>query len=403
MLEHLSPQPYSRTLTTAVDAANFADTALFTDATLSGDAAVRWLEDGECWTALWRSANGAPPPAEIVPVDDRLTADVALRMASAGTALLWRGDFHGANQLLKALDRRLDRENSRRPATDFHALRQRQARRARILGMVLVPLDPGHVVPLRRAPDVRQACLHAYGEAAEPALVSLRELRGVTSAYEWRRKGVAVRALGARIHPHYGVFAPARDEYVDLVADAPLPSTRLAFDIGTGSGVLAAVLARRGVASIVATDDDPRALACARENLDRLGYGDRVELVRTDLYPPGRAPLVVCNPPWLPAKPRSPLDHAVYDPGGRVLRAVLDRMAKHLTADGEGWLVISDLAERLSLRAPGEMRAAFDAAGLQVLDRLDTRPRHPRADDRDDPLHAARSAEITSLWRLSPH
>ncbi len=385
MFEHLSAQPCSRAATHTIE------------------TTVRWVEDDECWSALWRSANGTPPPAEVVAVDDRLTADAALRLAMAGKAMLWRGDFHGANQLLNALDRRLDRGDARRPVTDFHAHRQRQARRARILGMVLVPLDPGHAVPLRRAPDVRQACLDAYGEAADPAVVSLRELRGVTSAYEWRRTGVAVRALGARIHPHYGVFAPVRDEYVDLVADAPLPSTRLAFDIGTGSGVLAAVLARRGVASIVATDDDPRALACARENLDRLGYGDRVELLRTDLYPPGRAPLVVCNPPWLPAKPRSPLDHAVYDPGGRVLRAVLDRMAKHLTADGEGWLVISDLAERLALRAPGELRAAFDSAGLRVLDRIDTLPRHPRAHDAEDPLHAARAGEITSLWRLAPN
>ncbi|MVU76583.1 methyltransferase [Nocardia sp. ET3-3] len=370
-------------------------------AACSVEPAVRWVENHETHSASWLSANGTPPPTDVLVVDDRLNADAALRSAAAGTALLWRGDFHGANQLLNALDRRIER-SVRGSATDFHAYRRRQTRRARILGGVLVPLDADLSVPLRRAPDVRRACRHAYGEASGPAVVSLRELRGVTSAYEWRRKGVAVRALGARIHPHYGVFAPVRDEYVDLVARAPLPSTRLAFDIGTGSGVLAAVLAQRGMESIVATDDDPRALACARENLDRLGYGDRVELRRTDLYPPGRAPLVVCNPPWLPAKPRSPLDHAVYDPGSRVLRAVLDRMAKHLTADGEGWLVLSDLAERLGLRAPGQVPALFGSAGLRVLDRLDTRPRHPRAHDPNDPLHAARVGEITSLWRLAP-
>ncbi|MEC3915007.1 class I SAM-dependent methyltransferase [Nocardia sp. CDC160] len=364
---------------------------------------VRWVENNENRSAVWRSANGAPPPAELVAVDDRITAEAALRLASAGTAMVWRGDFHGANQLLNALRRRVDHKAKVRPATDFHAYRQARARRARILGMLVVPMDSGHVISLRRAPDVRRACLHAYGESTGPALVSLRELRGVTSAYEWCKEGVEVPALGARIHPHYGVFSPVRGEYVDLVARAPLPSTRLAFDIGTGSGVLAAVLARRGVESIVATDDDPRALACARENLNRLGYGDRVELVRTDLYPRGRAPLVVCNPPWVPAKPRSPLDHAVYDSGGRVLSALLDRMTRHLTADGEGWLVISDLAEHLGLRSRTDLLAAFDAANLTVLERIDTRPRHRRARDTTDPLHAARAAEITSLWRLTPN
>ena len=52
-----------------------------------------------------------------------------------------------------------------------------------------------------------------------------------------------------------------RGEYLDLVAKAPLPSRELAFDIGTGTGVLAAILARRGVKRVVATDLDPRALA----------------------------------------------------------------------------------------------------------------------------------------------
>ena len=30
----------------------------------------------------------------------------------------------------------------------------------------------------------------------------------------------------------------------------------------------------------------------------------------------------------------------------------------------------------------------------------ETRPKHPKAQDASDPLHAARAAEVTSLWRL---
>ncbi|MFX5756537.1 50S ribosomal protein L11 methyltransferase, partial [Acinetobacter baumannii] len=80
---------------------------------------------------------------------------------------------------------------------------------------------------------------------------------------------------------------------MDLVAKAPLPSTELAFDIGVGSGVLSAVLARRGVRKIIATDMDPRALDCARENLQGLGVLPQVELQEADLFPAGRAPLIV--------------------------------------------------------------------------------------------------------------
>ena len=369
---------------------------------------VRRAEGDAAPTARWLSTNGAPAPTAIVPVGDDLTAADAYRLAADRTSMLWRGDFQNARQLLTALARRVDRPRSggsrqagsRSIRETFDLYRQDRARRARLLARLVVPVEAGHVVPLRRAPDVREALAAAVGPLDEPAMMPLRELLGAVSAHEWRRTGVEVPALGARIHPHFGVFAPVRGEYVDLVAEAPLPSTTRAFDIGTGTGVLTAVLLARGVQSVVATDSDDRALACAAENLTRLGHADRVELVRTDLFPQGRSPLVVCNPPWLPGKPRSPLDHAVYDPGGRMLRGFLDRLGRHLEPAGEGWLVLSDLAERLELRSRDDLLAAVHAAGLEVIARSDTRPRHPRASDTDDPLHAARSAEITSLWRL---
>ncbi|WP_438488187.1 methyltransferase [Streptomyces sp. S186] len=377
---------------------------------------VEWTEDEQVRTARWRSENGARPPRRIVVADDRTRADEAYRLACEGTALLWRGDFHNARQLLTALARRVDRRPRKNPPADvtqaFHLHRAAQNQRARILGMLLIPLTADLAVPLHRAPDVREACTRAYGDpdgTELPAgatgdtatLVSLRELLALIGANEWRRKGVEIPALGGdRIHPHYGVFSPARGEYVDLVAGAPLPGRELAFDIGTGTGVLASVLARRGVRRIVATDQDPRALACARENTERLGVADQVEVVEADLFPAGRAPLVVCNPPWVPAKPTSPVERAVYDPGNQMLHGFLTGLADHLTPGGEGWLILSDLAEHLGLRSRDELLDAIARGGLTVLGRLDIAPRHPRARDTSDPLHVARAAEVTSLWRL---
>lgn len=375
---------------------------------------IHWTEDDVAQSALWRSESGSPPPRRVVVADDCISADAAFRLAQAGTGLLWRGDFQNARQLLQALTRRVEGKKppARKPnvawggtstpsAEVFNLHRQAQARRAQTLGMLLLPLNVDYSIPLRRAPDLRAACVGAYGPASGASVVSLRELLGLIGAHEWRKKGVAVAALGDRIHPHYGVFAPIRGEYVDLVASTPLPSTTLAFDIGTGTGVLAAVLARRGIAHVVATDQDPRALACARENMARLGYADRIEVIAADLYPPGRAPLVVCNPPWLPARPSSSIEHAVYDPDSRMLRGFLNGLAAHLTTDGEGWLILSDLAEHLGLRTRAELLAVFDAAGLKVIGRVDARPLHPRASDPTDPLHKARAAETTSLWRLA--
>ncbi|NIF54637.1 class I SAM-dependent methyltransferase [Burkholderia sp. Ax-1724] len=367
-------------------------------------ATITWPEADGPRTARWRSEAAVPPPKRVVVADDRTTADSAYRLACEGTALLWRGDFQNARQLLQAVTRRLERKPRKQGATPLDAFnlhRQAQSQRARTLGMILIPLDADYGISLRRAPDVRQACEEAYGPAVDEAsVVSLRELLGLIGAHEWRKKGVEIPALGERIHPHYGVFSPVRGEYVDLVARAPLPALDKAFDIGTGTGVLAALLAKRGVQKIVATDQDPRALACASENLARLGYAQQVEIVQTDLFPQGQVPLVVCNPPWVPARPASPLEYAVYDPDSRMLLGFLNGLADHLSPGGEGWLIISDFAEYLGLRSREWLLAAIDNAGLSVAGREDIRPRHPKASDRNDPLHAARAAEVTSLWRL---
>jgi methylase of polypeptide subunit release factors len=365
---------------------------------------VNWTEADAPCSARWRSEGGAPPPKRVMVADDRITADAAYRLASEGTALLWRGDFQNARQLLQAMARRIDRKPRKAassPLEAFNFHRQAQSQRARTLGMLLLPLEADFSIPLRRAPNVKEACAEAYGSGDEPSVVSLRELLGVIGAHEWRKKGVDIPALGERIHPHYGVFSPVRGEYVQLVAEAPLPTSKLAFDIGTGTGVLAALLAKRGVKHVVATDRDPRALVCARDNIKRLGLLGRVDIVEADLFPEGRAPLIVCNPPWLPARANSPLEHAIYDPDSRMLLGFLNGLAAHLEPGGEGWLILSDLAEHLGLRSREWLLAAIEAAGLNVAGRLDTKPTHPRAADATDPLHTARAAEVTSLWRLA--
>lgn len=368
---------------------------------------IHWTEDGAERSALWRSEAGVPAPKRVVIADDQTPADTAFRLASEGVALLWRGDFQNARQLLQAMARRTDRKPKRAPKPPasmteaFHKHRLAQSQRARTLGMLLLPFEPGHVIPLRRAPDVAEACTQVHGKADAPYVASLRELLGLIGAYEWRKKGVEIPALGARIHPWYGVFSPVRGEYLDLVAKEPLPADTLAFDIGTGTGVLAALLARRGVKRVIATDLDPRALECARDNLGRLGLSGNVEVVKADMFPEGRAPMVVCNPPWVPARPSSPVEHAVFDPESRMLRGFLDGLAQHLEPGGEGWLLLSDFAEHLGLRTREELLGWIEAAGLKVLGRSDIRPRHPKASDPDDPLHPARKAEVTSLWRLA--
>ena len=380
-------------------------------ATQNNPQTISWLEAGKTKTSIWHSENDTPAPKKVQIADDTIKADAAYKLCCEGTALLWRDDFQNAKQLMQAISRRIDRpgKKPKKAPTSmteaFHLHRQAQSQKARILGMLLIEVSVGYHINLRRAPDIKAACEHAYGKTTQSFVVSLRELLGLVGAYEWSKAGVEISAINNKIYPSYGVFSPIRGEYLTLVDTAPLPTPcNIAFDVGTGTGVLAAILANRGIAKVIATDNSPRALDCAQKNINKLDMKNAVTILNADLFPGeeyGKADLIVCNPPWLPARPSSVLESAIYDENSKMLKGFLNGLKNHLNDAGEGWLILSDFAEHLGLRTRDELLGWISAAGLKVLDKMDTKASHNKTQDASDPLHAARKAEVTSLWRLA--
>lgn len=356
-------------------------------------------------TYAYRNESTQKPPKRVQAVREASAAAV-LAAAHANTATWWQGDFHNAKQVLAAMKKKL--RKPLKPQSDaanaFHQYRLAQSQQSRTLNMLLVWVNADFTLDLPRAPDAAAALRDVYGaDGGQGFLLPLNQLLGFIGAHEWHKKGVDVPQAGGRVHVPFGVFSPLRGEYLDLAAAAPLAEqVHTAWDIGTGSGVLAAVLARRGVAQIVATDTNPRALACAQRNLQGLGLDGCVSLLAQDLFPEGRADLIVCNPPWLPAKPTSAVETALYDPDSAMLKAFLQGVAARLNAGGEAWLIMSDFAEHLGLRAPNELADWIAASGLRIVDCLHTAPQHGKAQDSRDALAFARSRERTTLYRLQP-
>jgi methylase of polypeptide subunit release factors len=365
--------------------------------------------DGKQIAQNWVTENNFSPPQKMRVIDDAFSANQYMSLASQGVSFIWKGDFHNAKQLLQAVQRRIKKHTSahldsdpKNMAKEFYRYRQHQAHKAQILSRLLIQVEADLSISLPRAPDLSQALSEAISHHSDSFLISLRELQGFVGAHEWRKKGVAVPALGGKkIHAFYGVFSPVRGEYLDLLLKAPLPeNTVTAFDIGTGTGVISAVLAGRGVQKIIATDMDDRAISCAQYNIKNLNLEAHVSVQKTNLFPEGQADLIVCNPPWLPAKPTSAIERAVYDEDSQMLKGFLNGVGAHLNSKGEAWLIISDLAEYLGLREPEDLNNWIKNAGLSLIECLTIQPRHSKAMDEDDPLHAARSKEVTQLWRL---
>lgn len=160
-------------------------------------------------------------------------------------------------------------------------------------------------------------------------------------------------------------------------------------EIGSGAG-LAAVLAARTGARVIATDIRPESVACTRDNAARNGVADRVETRLGDGFAPvaGLAFDLVCaSPPQMPTPPGRERDdaEAAADNGGPDGWALLDRLIReappHLRPGGRllftlfGFLGLEGAKRRL--RAAGldpvvvaHERHGFPRIGFERLDYL---------------------------------
>ena len=346
----------------------------------------------------------------VEPAGDQTRAEDALRAMRAGIELVYRGDARGLHQLYSAIKRRIERRHRiaagrrNRQSADalelFHRERISRHEEHRLLSRLVIELGPDYTpLYLSHRPDVAAACSAAWApsERSAPLVISYRELLGLLGAWQWQCRGVFVPALGGRVHARYGVFPPTRHDYLELVASAPPARGLKVFDLGTGTGVLALVQARSGARDVVATDSNPVAVECARDNVARFGLDAIVRVEHRDLYPEGTADRVLFNPPWLPGKPRTPLERGIFDPEGALLARFFEGLGSHLSANGEGWLVLGDLAERLGLRPADHVERLAAEHGFYI-GWVSTRPA-PRQGRPDEPerLKALRAEEQVRL------
>jgi len=146
------------------------------------------------------------------------------------------------------------------------------------------------------------------------------------------------------------------------VADSPLsePADNRALDMGTGTGVGAIFLARRGW-RVLAVDLNPEAVRCARINVLLNRLEDRVEIRQGDLFCPvegERFDLILFNPPFFRGEPKGLFDLAWRSPD------VLERFAAGLPAalseDGRALILLSTDGD------PEGMLKALAAHGLRI-------------------------------------
>jgi release factor glutamine methyltransferase len=138
---------------------------------------------------------------------------------------------------------------------------------------------------------------------------------------------------------------PETEQLVELLISrftSEIANSRMV-DVGTGSGVIALTLAAEfPTAEVVGTDISEDALMLARENAERLGLADRVQLLRSNLLEnvqPG-FDLVVANLPYVSTEDRQKLSREVLrDPEVALFAGARgDELVRQLIAQAPSWL-----------------------------------------------------------------
>ena len=190
-----------------------------------------------------------------------------------------------------------------------------------------------------------------------------------------RREGILPAEPRREFHPELdlwvcatgGAFAGSKIdigtrlllEHLDEMA----PTARTAIDLGCGTGVLAAALARsRPELAVIASDQSEAAVASARATMEANGLADRVQVRRDDALDaaePGSAELVVLNPPF----------HVGSTVHAGIALKLFGAAGRTLAPGGQLWTVFnSHLAYRAALqRAVGETRQVARNAKFTVM------------------------------------
>lgn len=166
--------------------------------------------------------------------------------------------------------------------------------------------------------------------------------------------------LGRRWELLEGVFSPAYTPVTGLFSGwLDYPRRGAFLEMGSGAGVTSVVAALAGCPAVTALDISAAAVENTRRNARRHGVGDRVRVLRSDLFaalrPGDRFDLVFWNSSF--AEPpagfvnETDLHHAFFDPGYAAHRAYLAGAARHLSEHGRLTLGFSSLGNWPRLRA----------------------------------------------------
>ena len=342
-------------------------------------------------TSLYR-----PPPLPDragEPVDRRSRPDEVARQLIAGQTRWVRDDYRTGVRVIEAVVSAL------RPPLDTadHHAKQRYREAYRDCAFrLLAPIASGRVA-LAGAPEI--GFLGELYPELDAFWLPFPEVRDLGHAWRLYETGVPMPVLGHPLHPFYGTYLPKRTTHLELFAtwlSGWQGARGTAMDVGSGSGVLALMLARAGFERVIATDVSPNACESVRREIRRRG-ASAIQVLEADLLGEGEEPvdLVVFNPPWTPGPVDNLLDRALhYDEG--LFQRFFDQAHARVAANGRVVVVFSNIMRLVRPDLPHPIDAELERGRFELVNemirRIKPAPRAPRPE--------RRTRERVEVWEL---
>jgi len=234
--------------------------------------------------------------------------------------------------------------------------------------------------------------------------LTLPQIQGLNSAWQWYQNGISTPVLRNKIHPYYGTYFPTRFDHLVLFDNwlkhyKGLKKT--AIEIGIGCGVLSLQMIQHNFQKVYATDINPNAIVGLIEFMGTTKLSRKIELDFGHLFGKWekQTELIVFNPPWLPeAHNLSSIDGAIYYKK-TLFPDFFAAAKKRLLPEGKLVLIFSNLAQITNLTKEHPIETELNEGNRFKLERC-FKKSVKAASSKTKRDQYWRSSEEVQLWVL---
>lgn len=205
-----------------------------------------------------------------------------------------------------------------------------------------------HSLAVKKSPNI--GWLKKLYPVNDHFYLTLPQIQGLNSSWQWYTNGISVPVLRNKIHPFYGTYFPTRFEHL-ILFDNWLKyykgSKKSAIEIGIGCGVMSLQMIKHNFQKVFATDINPNAIVGMREFMGTTKLSRKIELDLGHLFGKWnkQTELIIFNPPWLPKNhDLNGLDEAIYY-NNTLFPEFFVEAQKRLLPEGKLVIIFSNLAQ----------------------------------------------------------